>query len=171
MKGIEHLRRHNVDFNILSVIHKGNVGHAAEIMAFFAQEGFSYVQFIPCMDFRSQEPDKPGVYDITPAEYGRFLREAFDYWYNGGNPQVSVCFFDNMLAGYTNREAELCIHRAECPTTIILEQNGDAYPCDFYISPEWKIGNVATGERSLRPEAGIIFAPATRRFMRMRTSG
>ncbi|QWU13704.1 uncharacterized protein SAMN04487895_103392 [Paenibacillus sophorae] len=144
MKGIEQLRRHNVDFNILSVIHKGNVGNAAEIMAFFEQEGFSYVQFIPCMDFRSQEPDKPGVYDITPAEYGRFLREAFDYWYNGGNPRVSVRFFDNMLAGYTNREAELCIHRAECPTTIILEQNGDAYPCDFYISPEWKIGNVAT---------------------------
>ncbi|AKG34758.1 anaerobic sulfatase maturase [Paenibacillus durus] len=144
MKGIEHLRRHNVDFNILSVIHKGNVGQAAEIMAFFEEEGFSYVQFIPCMDFRSQEPDKPGVYDITPAEYGQFLREAFDYWYNGGSPRVSVRFFDNMLAGYTNREAELCIHRAECPTTIILEQNGDAYPCDFFISPEWKIGNVAT---------------------------
>lgn len=119
-----------MDFNILSVIHKGNVGQAAEIMAFFEQEGFSYVQFIPCMDFRSQEPDKPGVYDITPAEYGRFCVKPSII---GITKEIRgfPCVFDNMLAGYTNREAELCIHRAECPTTLILEQNGDAYPCDF----------------------------------------
>ncbi|EKN65237.1 radical SAM domain-containing protein [Neobacillus bataviensis LMG 21833] len=144
MKGIGYLRRHQVDFNILTVIHKGNVDKAAEMMRFYESEGFAFVQFIPCMDFRAQEVNRPSVYDITPEEYGRFLSEAFDYWYNAGEPKTSIRFFDDMLSVYVNREAGLCVHRAACPQTIILEQNGDAFPCDFFIHPDWKIGNVGT---------------------------
>jgi uncharacterized protein len=142
MKGIQQLRRYGVDFNILTVIHQGNVAKAKELMAFYRKEKFGFVQFIPCMDFRSQQVDRPGVYDITPEEYGEFLCEIFDEWYNDGKPDISERFFDNMLSVYVNREAELCIHRSACPQTIILEQNGDAFPCDFYINDSWKVGNV-----------------------------
>ncbi|MFZ7947076.1 MULTISPECIES: anaerobic sulfatase maturase [Bacillaceae] len=142
MRGIDSLRKHQVDFNILTVVHKGNVTKATEMLRFYEDEGFHFVQFIPCMDFRSQEINKPGVYDITPKEYGDFLCEAFDYWYNNGETRSSIRFFDEMLNVYVNREPGLCIHRAACPQTIILEQNGDAFPCDFFIHPDWKIGNV-----------------------------
>ncbi len=142
MTGIEHLRKHQVDFNILTVIHEHNVGKAKELMEFYEREGFTHVQFIPCMDFRSQETDKAGKYVITPEEYGKFLCEAFDVWYNNGSPNMSVRFFDNMASVYFNSEAELCIHRQTCPKTLVLEQNGDAYPCDFYISEDYKLGNV-----------------------------
>lgn len=144
MKGIEHLKKHSVDFNILSVIHKGNVTKAKELMQFYEEQRFGFVQFIPCMDFRSQQVDKPGVYDITPEEYGQFLCEAFDIWFNDGKPKVSVRFFDNLLSIYANRGAELCVHRPTCPKTVILEQNGDAFPCDFYMNGDWKVGNVGT---------------------------
>ncbi|MGG3926977.1 anaerobic sulfatase maturase [Metabacillus fastidiosus] len=144
MKGIEQLRKKQVDFNILAVVHKGNVTKAVEMLKFFESEDFPFIQFIPCMDFRAQEIDRPGVYDITPAEYGAFLCEAFDYWYNGGEPRLSIRFFDDMLNVYINREPGLCIHRAACPQTIILEQNGDAFPCDFFIHQDWKIGNIGT---------------------------
>jgi uncharacterized protein len=36
------------------------------------------------------------------------------------------------------------IAREACPKTLILEQNGDAYPCDFYIHSDWKLGNIGT---------------------------
>lgn len=147
MRGIDYLRKHHVDFNILTVIHQDNVGRAKELMEFYQQEGFSHVQFIPCMDFRAQEPNKPGQYLITPEQYGQFLCEAFDIWYNNGNPNRSVRFFDNILSAYLHQEAELCIHRQTCPKTLILEQNGDAYPCDFYINDDYKLGNV--GQDSL----------------------
>nr|WP_245640152.1 radical SAM protein [Paenibacillus dakarensis] len=39
MAGIEHLRNHQVDFNILMVIHKGNVGKAKELMEFYRRTG------------------------------------------------------------------------------------------------------------------------------------
>ncbi|MFZ7946351.1 anaerobic sulfatase maturase [Neobacillus sp. 19] len=142
MRGIDYLKKYGVSFNILSVIHEGNVGNAKELMAFYDKQGFSYVQFIPCMDFRSQEIDKEGKYLITPEEFGQFLCEAFDYWYNHGNPQRSVRFFDNLLSMYLHQGAELCIHREACPKMLVLEQNGDAYPCDFFIHEDYKIGNI-----------------------------
>ncbi|MFP7298878.1 anaerobic sulfatase maturase [Neobacillus niacini] len=144
MHGIDYLRKHEVDFNILTVIHENNVNKAKELMEFYQREKFTFVQFIPCMDFRAQETDAKGEYLITPEEYGAFLCEAFDIWYNDGNPITSVRFFDNMLNVYVHREAELCVHRKSCPKTLILEQNGDAYPCDFFINDQYKIGNVGT---------------------------
>ncbi|MEQ6377897.1 anaerobic sulfatase maturase [Bacillaceae bacterium S4-13-56] len=142
MRGIQHLKNAKVDFNILTVIHENNVTKAKELMEFYDQEGFKYVQFIPCMDFQSQNVNQPGKYLITPREYGDFLCEAFDVWYNDGYPKTSIRFFDNMLSVYLHQEAELCTHRETCPKTIILERNGDAFPCDFYIHDDYKLGNV-----------------------------
>lgn len=144
MKGISTLRRHGVEFNILTVIHKGNVDKANALFRFYEQQKFHFVQFIPCMQFHSKRIDQPGMYEITPEQYGNFLCEAFDCWYNDGNPVISERFFDNMLSVYARREAELCVHRKTCSKTLILEQNGDAFPCDFYIHPHWKLGNVGT---------------------------
>lgn len=144
MKGIGVLRRHGVDFNILTVVHGSNVGRAEELLAFYEQERFDYVQLIPCMDFRSQQVDAPGIYEVTPKQYGEFLRRMFDWWYRDGSPARSIRMFDNMLQVYVNRPAELCIHREACPKSMVLESGGDAYPCDFYIHPDWKLGSVKT---------------------------
>lgn len=163
MRGIDLLRKYKVEFNILTVVQENNVGRAKELMEFYQSEDFSHVQFIPCMDFRAQEPSKPGRYLISPEQYGQFLCEAFDIWYNDGNPTTSVRFFDNMLSVYLHQEAELCVHRQSCPKTLVLEQNGDAYPCDFYINDEYKLGNV--GEDAL---SDLLTSPIYSDFLRLK---
>ncbi|WML41441.1 anaerobic sulfatase maturase [Neobacillus sp. OS1-2] len=142
MQGIHYLKEAKVDFNILTVLHEDNIFKAKELMNFYQSEGFSHVQFIPCMDFQSQDITQPGNYFITPKQYGDFFCEAFDVWYNNGDPQISVRFFDNILAVYLHQQAELCTHQQTCPKTIIFEQNGDAYPCDFFIHDQYKLGNL-----------------------------
>ncbi|WP_138419900.1 anaerobic sulfatase maturase [Aquibacillus sediminis] len=144
MKGIHHLKEAGVQFNILTVLHENNVTKAAELMEFYKQEELHYVQFIPCMDFQSQNVNQPGAFLITPKQYGDFLCEAFDSWYNDGQPQISIRFFDNLVAMNLHQTAELCIHQETCPKTLILEQNGDAYPCDFFIHEDYRLGNVGT---------------------------
>ncbi|WP_018751972.1 anaerobic sulfatase maturase [Paenibacillus sanguinis] len=163
MAGIEQLRRQQVEFNILTVIHEGNVGRARELLDFYKENGFGYIQFIPAMDFMAQETGKQAQFRITPEQYGQFLCEAFDVWYNEGNPVLSERFFDNLLHAYVGRPGGLCIHQATCPTTIILEQNGDAYPCDFYIGEEYRLGNVA--RNSLEE---ILAHPAYAKFLAMK---
>ncbi|WP_246586559.1 anaerobic sulfatase maturase [Cytobacillus gottheilii] len=142
MRGIEYLKEANADFNILTVLHENNITRAADLMKFYQQQNFPFVQFIPCMDFRAQEINKPGVFLITPKQYGDFLCDIFDVWYNDGMPQTSIRFFDDMLAVYLNQHAGLCSHLETCPKHLVLEQNGDAYPCDFFIHEEYRLGNV-----------------------------
>ncbi|GIN73657.1 anaerobic sulfatase maturase [Bacillus sp. J14TS2] len=163
MKGITYLRQHEVDFNILTVIHKDNVKRVGDLFNFYQEEGFDFIQFIPCMSFHSQRIDQPGAYEISPKEYGDFLCEAYDYWYNNGDPRISVRIFDNLLNVYCHREAELCSLRKTCGRTLILEQNGDAFPCDFYLHSDWKLGNVGT-----EPLIDILQHPLWQKFLKMK---
>ncbi|MCD8510226.1 MAG: anaerobic sulfatase maturase [Bacillus sp. (in: Bacteria)] len=142
MAGVEQLRRHHVPFTVLTVLHEGNITEPDRLMEFYEKNGFMDVQFLPCMEFMSQEPGTPGKYAITPRQYGDFLCRVFDRWYKDGSPTVNIRFFDNILRGYLRLEMESCTQREDCPKVLVLEQNGDAYPCDFYISEEYKLGNV-----------------------------
>jgi uncharacterized protein len=141
MAGIDTLRRHGVDFNILCVVGPHNVGGVRELMSFFRDEGFSHVQFIPAMDFQSVEPDVPPAYLITAEEYGEFLVQLFDEWYEGGFPSMSVRTFDAVLQSYLGLPNDLCVYGEKCDAGIVVEYNGDVYPCDFYISEHWRLGN------------------------------
>jgi uncharacterized protein len=142
MAGIDVLRRHRVDFNILSVVGPHNVRQAQELMRFFRRGGFTHVQFIPAMDFQSVEPDKRASYLISAEDYGEFLVEIFEQWYEGGRPRISVRTFDNFLQSYLGTPNEMCVHGDVCSTALVAEYNGDVYPCDFYVHPDWKLGNV-----------------------------
>lgn len=142
MRGIDVLRRHAVDFNVLCVVGPHNVDKATELMTFFRQQRFTHVQFIPAMDFQALEPEKPAAYLITPEQYGEFLVTAFDLWYEDGVPTMSVRTFDNFLQSYVGVPNDLCVHADACNAGIVVEWDGSAYACDFYVHPSWKIGNV-----------------------------
>ncbi|OMD41827.1 anaerobic sulfatase maturase [Paenibacillus odorifer] len=143
MRGICHLQNEGVDYSILTVIHEDNVMKPDELMAFYQVQQFPYIQFIPCMDFVSQKSDMPGRFRITPEQYGVFLCRTFDLWYNEGDPELPIRIFENMLLVFLHREAELCVHNSCCPKMMVLETNGDAYPCDFFIDEEHRLGNIS----------------------------
>jgi uncharacterized protein len=141
MRGIEALRSHGVEFNILCVLTSANVGQAGQLMTFFRSEGHSHVQFIPAMDFQAMQPSKPASYLITADQYGEFLCEAFDEWYMDGYPTLSVSIFDNYLQSYLGLPNGVCLYADTCNSGITVEYNGDVYPCDFYVHPDWRLGN------------------------------
>jgi uncharacterized protein len=43
---------------------------------------------------------------------------------------------------------ELCVHGDSCTAALVVEYDGDVYPCDFFVHPSWKLGNILS--RSLR---------------------
>ncbi|MFM9278091.1 anaerobic sulfatase maturase [Paenibacillus jiagnxiensis] len=144
MTGIEELGQASVPYNILTVLHEDNIERPGEIMSWMTENDFSHIQFIPCMDFRSQDAATEGRYLISPRQYGHFLCEVFDIWYGDGDPTLSIRFFDNWLHKLVGLEPELCTHRSTCSSMLVLEQNGDAYPCDFYLDAEHRLGNMRT---------------------------
>lgn len=142
MAGIDYLRAAAVDLNILCVVGPHNVTEARRLMRFYRREGFRYLQFIPAMDFQAIHPQEPARYAISPEEYGEFLVELFDEWHGAGKPDVSIRIFDNFVQSFLGVPNDLCVHAESCDAGIVLEYNGDAYPCDFYVHPRWKLGNV-----------------------------
>jgi uncharacterized protein len=163
LRGIETLRRHAVEHNVLCVLGPHNVGHPRELVSFYRDLGVGHVQFIPCMDFQAMEPEKPPVFQITPEQYGDFLTAAFDEWYADGGPRLSVRTFDNFVQSYVGVPNDLCVHGDSCDAGIVVEYNGDAYPCDFYVHPQWKLGNVV--EQPLRE---VLYSPIRASFVRQK---
>lgn len=164
MRGIEALRRHDVEFNILCVLTSTGVGQARRLIDFFHAEGYSHVQFIPAMDFQAMQPGKPAAYLITPEQYGRFLCEAFDEWYMDGAPTLSVSIFDNYLQSYLGLPNQVCLYADTCDPGITVEYNGDVYPCDFYVHPDWRLGNALE-----EPLVDILGRPERAAFIAQKT--
>ena len=127
--------QHNVEFNILCLLNAENVKLGADLLRWFVDQGFNYIQFIPCV-----EKDQPS--SVSPEALGDFMCDAFDYWAKEGLGRVSIRDFDAMLASKAGESQPLCIYGDRCNHYIVVEHNGDVYPCDFFVYDEWKLGNL-----------------------------
>ena len=141
MQALRLLRRYQVETNILTVVNRDTACHPNEIYDYFLEHGFYYLQFIPCVEVdpaTSQFTD----FSVTPELYGDFLCGLFDRWYNHGHPECSIRDFDAMLAVYLGQPSPICCYQPHCGSYVVVEYNGDIYPCDFYVEEKRKIGNV-----------------------------
>ncbi len=141
MESLRLLEREGVEFNILSVVNRVTGAHGGEIYDYLVGEGFQYLQFIPCVEM-DLATGRLTDFSVTPELYGDFLCEVFDRWYNGGNPQTSVRDFDAILSVYLGQEAPMCCYQARCGGYLVVEHNGDLYPCDFFVQEDLRLGNV-----------------------------
>ncbi len=135
------LRSYHVEFNVLAVVNRLTAEHGAEIYDYFLGEGFTYMQFIPCVE-RDPATGRVTEFSVGPEQFGDFLCAVFDRWYNGGNPQASVRDFDAILAAYLGQEAPLCCYQEQCGSYLVVEYNGDVYPCDFLVETSSYVGNI-----------------------------
>jgi uncharacterized protein len=141
MRGIAALRRHGAEFNILSVLNNVTADHPHEIYTFMQEQGFRYLQFIPCVELDPATGQLIG-FSVSPAQFGDFMCRVFDLWYNEGDPQLSVRLFDNLLLAYAGRGPQVCQFQQECGDYVVVEYNGDVYPCDFYVERAMYLGNL-----------------------------
>jgi uncharacterized protein len=141
MDAIMLLREHRVAFNILAVVNDVTVQSPKEIYSFFREQGYDFVQFIPCVE-RDPISGQISSYSVTPQSWGDFLCSLFDLWWNGGDPEISLRTFENVLATYVGQGPESCEYGSGCNSYVVIEHNGDVYPCDFFVAEEWRLGNI-----------------------------
>ncbi|HGE72451.1 TPA: anaerobic sulfatase maturase [Candidatus Poribacteria bacterium] len=141
MDGINILRNHKVEFNILSVVNDQTAQKADVLYKFFLENKFYYLQFIPAVEF-DRSNGQPTDFSVNPKDYGNFLCQLFDLWYNNGNPAISIRTFDNIATIYAGIKSEACIYMKECGNYAVIEYNGDVYPCDFFVEEPLLLGNI-----------------------------
>ncbi len=145
MRAARVLREHGTLPSVLCCLTDANVGMGAALYRWFVEQGFDALQFIPVVE---KEPvtGELANFSITGEEYGRFLCEVFDEWIKDGVGRVTVRIFEAMLSRAAGTPLPYCPFGERCDSYLVVEHNGDVYPCDFFVRPELKLGNVMDAE-------------------------
>ena len=131
--------------NALTVINDYSVDFPDEIYHFHKSIGLNYMQFIPCLEPDPTDPGSKAPFSAPADKYGQFLCRVFDLWledFEGITATTSVRFFDSLFHIYVDLPAPECTLLKECGVYVVVEHNGDVYACDFFVDPEWKLGNI-----------------------------
>jgi uncharacterized protein len=139
VQSAETMKKHKVDFNILCVLSQANVEKPREVYKFFRSLGVDNVQFIPLAEFGSDGSRLP--FTITAEQYGRFLCEIFDLWWPHRR-SMRIRFFDNLAESLAGQMPGSCTLQEKCDSYVVVEYNGDVFPCDFFVESGWKLGNL-----------------------------
>ncbi len=156
MRGFELLKKHKVEHNVLTVVHRDNAKEPLKVYRFLRDIGAEFIQFIPIVERLSDNDklapapqiDEDGVdYQVTswsvlPRTYGTFLTSIFDEWVTRDVGKVFVQFFDMQFGLHMGQPASLCVFAETCGQGLAMEHNGDLYSCDHYVYPQFKLGNI-----------------------------
>lgn len=154
--GIEALKRHEVEFNTLTVVNVENVKRPLETYRALKRVGSRYMQFIPLVERQATEPGPDGLTLISPdfsgqsrvtewsvpaKAWGAFLNKIFDYWLLNDLGQVFVMNFEQTMTQLTGGFGS-CVHAETCGGNVAMEANGDIYSCDHFVYPQHRLGNI-----------------------------
>lgn len=173
MGAITLLKRHEVEFNTLTTVHRRNSKSPRELYRFLRSLGVQFMQFVPIVERTAdgralagapQADDDRTKYIVTPWSvlpevYGDFLCAVFDEWVTRDVGRVFVQLFDVQLGLWVGEPASLCWFAGRCGGGLALEHNGDVYACDHFVYPEFRRGNIRD-----MPLADLASSPDQIRF-------
>lgn len=174
MRGLELLKKHHVEFNTLTALHRGNADDPSRVYRFLKDIGSRYQQYIPIAERTGAagteagltlvSPDFPGAaavadWSLTADQYGRFLVALFDEWVRRDVGRIFVQLFDSTLSRWTGRDAEICVFQETCGRCPAIEHNGDVFACDHYVYPDHRLGNIMEAELE-----DLVFSPRQAAF-------
>jgi len=163
MRALGLMREMGVEFNVLCVVNDVTARRAREIYSYFRDLGVRHMQFIPCLE-TDPRTRRPEPFSVSPEAFGDFLCELFDAWYPESRECISIRLFDGLLRRELYGSADLCYLDGRCGDCPVIEYNGDVYPCDFFVQPAWKLGNVVA-----TPLEKVVARTRARRFRAART--
>ncbi|MCD8313349.1 MAG: anaerobic sulfatase maturase, partial [Bacteroidales bacterium] len=171
MRGLEQLYRAGVQFNTMSTVNRVSEGRGLEVYQFLKSVGSRYMQFMPVVEHvkfpldrngrpikRARphivDPTEPGAgianWSVGSLAFGKFLCDIFDYWVRNDVGRYFVNQFDAALACWYGQMPGTCAYASVCGGNSIIEHNGDVYPCDHFVYPGYRLGNIAeTGLRTM----------------------
>lgn len=142
IKAADILKNHGVEFNILTVLTGRCADNCEQIYKHFRDKGYKYLQFIPCL--RPFESEEESELYMTAEQYAQFLIRIFNLYVKDfvRNNYVSIRQFDNLVRMYLGENPEQCGMCGHCTHQFVAEGNGNIYPCDFYCTDKYLLGNI-----------------------------
>ena len=160
--GIRRLHEAGAQYNIMSTVNSASEGRGLQVYQFLKGLGSNFIQFSPVVEhvvrpLRDGRPDRnarphivcpgtPGAelapWSVSPAGFGRFLCDVFDYWVRHDVGRIFVNVFDCTLANWCGVPPGTCSFAETCGGNAVVEHNGDVYCCDHFVYPKYLTGNI-----------------------------
>ncbi len=143
LRGINFLKKHQVEFNILTVVSASLAKHPKALYQYYKNNHYRHVQLIPCLpSLKGNQPmDK---HALTYELYSEFFIQFFDCWIKdvGTKDFIEVNLFMNLLEMLQGRPPYQCGMIGRCFVQYVVEGDGSLFPCDFYVLDDLKMGNI-----------------------------
>jgi uncharacterized protein len=166
MRGLELLKKHGVEFNVLACVNEESAGRPRDVYRFLKSKGVKFIQFIPVVermpDPRAEELgldlavppalDREDAWDavtpwtVRPEHYGNFMIGVFDEWVRNDVGEMFVMNFEWAAAAFAGAPGASCFFMKRCGRAVIIEHNGDIYSCDHFMYPDYRLGNILTDD-------------------------
>ncbi|MFP4258952.1 MAG: anaerobic sulfatase maturase [Desulfovermiculus sp.] len=153
LQGIQTLRRHQVPVNGLVLVSQANVHSPQDVYDYLKAQGLTFLQFVPCVEFDDQGRLLP--FSISGEQWGRFMLAVFERWLPRDRTKISVRLFESILSKLVHGQASDCCFAPRCNHYYVVEYNGDIYPCDFFVTPRYKLGNIMDNSWSEVQESAV----------------
>ena len=143
MEAKRRLEEYRVAYNVLAVLTNQLARYPVRMWQFLLAQDIRYVQFIPCLS--ELDGGEPSPYALTPARFSSFYTALFPLWAQEMRKgrYISVKFFDDIFQLLLHRRVTACGFTGSCQRQIVVEADGSVYPCDFYATDDWCLGNLA----------------------------
>lgn len=140
--GLTLLQKYHVDVNLLWVLTQQLSGKYKRVWEFLEKNDIEYVQFIPCL--APLEEGKVWKQSLSPQGFSRFYTGLFDLWSKALDcgKYRSIKFFDDLFNLLLYHRVTACGFTGQCHSQLVVEADGSVYPCDFYATEQWCIGNI-----------------------------
>jgi len=163
LRAINIFRSEGVQFNTMSTINHMSEGRGLEVYQFLKSIGSQFMQFMPVVEHvvyptlangkenksarpHIVNPSTPGArispWSVEAIAFGKFMCDIFDYWVRNDVGRYYVNLFDATLARYCGVMPGTCVYGETCGGNAVIEHNGDLYPCDHFVYPEYLLGNI-----------------------------
>lgn len=135
------LDKFEIKYNILTVLTSELSKFPKEVYKNIKILDIKYTQFIPCLSELYNDLE----HSIKPKDFAYFYKEIFTLWKKDflDGLYYSIQFFDNiipLIGGFFTPMT--CGINGICHNQIVIESNGDIFPCDFYCLDKYNIGNI-----------------------------
>lgn len=142
LRGLNRLKAAGAEVNALTVVNNINVDKAPLVYDYLKNDlGLRWHQYIPLVELG--DAGEPLPFAITGEQWGRFLNDLFDSWYPEDIRRVSIRLFDSILQLLAHGTYAQCTMAGSCASYVVVEHNGEIYPCDFYVEPQLRLGSVS----------------------------
>lgn len=141
MSNIRMLQKMGVTSNILTVINSYSYQYPNELYEFYQEHNLFDVQLIPCLPDIGFEEDQ---YSLTPEMFFDFYKTLFNRWLNdvSNGQNLSIALFDDLILMLNNQYPRQCGMLGKCSPQLIVESNGEVFPCDFFVLEKYKLGDI-----------------------------